>query len=358
MDAFIQVAWTIQGGDPNWMPPLRKEVRHLLSPRHPFWARAERELFLAERDGRVVARIAAIKDMAFIEHQNEQAGAWGFFECERDQETAQALFDAATDWCRARGLACMRGPFNPSTNYEIGMLVAGFDSPPVIMMPYNPPWYPELIEACGLTKEKDLFAYQFLQGHRPPERVAKAVERLRHNPAISVRHTTKATLREDIKLMCRLFEEAWKNNWGFVPLNPAEIDLMAKSLQPILVEDLAFVINYEDEPVAITLLLPDVNPLLKRFNGSIGLTGIFKYLLHRRKIRGTRVLLFGIKPEHRKRGLPFIMLDYLLQKIVGNPDYDYLEAGWTLEDNDAINTLIEAFGGRRHKRYRVYRQEL
>lgn len=358
LDAFIQVAWTVQGQDPNWVPPLRREVKHLLDTRHPFWARAERELFLAWRGGRAVGRIAAIKDTAFIEHQREQAGAWGFFECERDEATARALLDAAADWCRARGLSHMRGPFNPSTNYEIGMLVEGFDSPPTIMMTYNPPWYPELMEACGLAKEKDLFAYLFVKGHRAPERVAKAIQRLRKNTAITLRHTTQATLNEDVRLMCRLFEESWKDNWGFVPMDPAEIDLMARSLRPILVEELAFVINYEDEPVAIALLLPDVNPLLKRLNGSIGLTGIFKYLLHRHEICGTRVLLFGIKPEFRRRGLPLILLDYLLEKVGGNPKYEYLEAGWTLEDNDAINKLLEEFGARRNKRYRIYRREL
>lgn len=358
LDAFIQVAWSVQGADPNWVPPLRKEVKRLLGPSHPFWARAERELFLAERGGCVVGRICAIKDTAFIEHQGEQAGAWGFFECQHDQEAAQALFDAAAQWCRARGLVLMRGPFSPSTNYEIGMLVEGFDVPPAIMMTYNPPWYPALVEGCGLTKEKDLYAYLFLQGHQTPERLLKAIKRLRRNAEISVRHTTRKTLRADVELMCRLFEESWRDNWGFTPMNPAEIDLMAESLLPILDEDLAFVINYSGEPVAIALLLPDVNPLLKRLNGSLGLRGVLKYLLHRREIRGTRVTLFGIKPEFRKRGLPLVLLDYLIEHVGGNPKYDYLEAGWTLEDNDAINSLLEQFGGRRYKRYRIYRQDL
>jgi len=141
-------------------------------------------------------------------------------------------------------------------------------------------------------------------------------------------------------------------------MNPAEIDLMAKSLSPVLDKDLAFVINYDGEPVAIALLLPDVNPLLKRLNGSIGLSGILKYLRYRHEIRGTRVVLFGIKPEYRKRGLPLVLLDYLLEHMYGNPKYDYVEAAWTLETNNEINSVIEAFGGRRYKRYRIYRQEL
>ncbi len=358
LDDFIQVPWSVQGNDPNWVPPLRREVKELLGPKHPFWLRAERELFLAVRDGQVVGRIAAIKDMTFIEHQREQAGAWGFFECQHDLEAARALFDAAAGWCRARGLTHMRGPFNPSTNYEIGMLVEGFDMPPTIMMLYNPPWYPELVEACGLVKEMDLYGAIFVQGYKPPERMMKIIERLRRNPSITVRHTTRSTLKDDVQLMCRMFEESWKDNWGFTPMNPAEIDLMAKSLLPVLDKDLAFVINYDGEPVAIALLLPDVNPLLKRMNGSIGLTGIIKYLLYRHEIRGSRVVLFGIKPEYRRRGLPLVLLDYLLEHMDGNPKYDFVEAAWTLETNDEINSVIAAFGGRRYKRYRIYRREL
>jgi hypothetical protein len=358
LDAFIQASWDIQGSDPCWVPPLRADVRHLLEASHPFWSRAERELFLAERDGKVVGRIAAIKDHAFITQHSEQAGAFGFFECERDADTAKALFATAADWCRGRELALMRGPFNPSTNYEIGTLVEGFDSPPLIMMPHNPPWYPELLEACGLSKEKDLFAYRFERGHKVPEAAAKRASAARANPDINILYTRRGTLKHNVGLMCELFNAAWKDNWGYVPMDPAEVRLMAKDVDFILSEKLAFTITVKGEPAALIMFLPDVNPLLRRLNGSIGLSGVFKFLLHRQEMRGTRLLLCGIKPEFRKLGLSYVLLDYMQTQLFNNPRYDYHEISWVLEDNTAMNDRMLSFGGRRSKRYRIYRMEL
>lgn len=358
LDAFIQTAWDIQGHDPCWVPPLRADVRHLLEISHPFWTHAERELFLAERGGNVVGRIAAIKDEAFITQHGEQAGAFGFFECERDAGTAKALFEAAANWCRACGLAVMRGPFNPSTNYEIGTLVEGFDSPPLIMMPHNPPWYPELIGACGLSKEKDLYAYRFEKGHKVPEGAARRAAATRANPDIGMLYTRRGTLRRNVGLMCELFDEAWKDNWGYVPLNPDEVWLMARDVDFILTEQLAFAMTYKGEPAALFMFLPDVNPLLGRLNGSIGLSGVFKYLHHRNEMRGTRLLLCGIKPEFRGLGLSYALLDYMQTQLFNNPRYDYHEISWVLEDNTAMNARMESFGARRSKRYRIYRMEL
>lgn len=358
LDAFIQAAWDIQGNDPNWVPPLRADLRRLLETSHPFWTHAQRELFLAERGGKVVGRIAAIKDEAFIAQHSEQAGAFGFFECERDAGTATALMDAAADWCRARGLALMRGPFNPSTNYEIGTLVESFDSPPPIMMPHNPPWYPELMEACGLAKEQDVFAYRFERGHRPPEAAARRAAQAGANPDIGLLFTRRGTLGRNVDLMCELFAEAWKDNWGFVPLNPAEVRLMAKDVDFILSEKLAFAITVKGEPAALIMFLPDVNPLLRRLNGSIGLRGVFQYLLHRNEMRGTRLLLCGIRPKFRGQGLSYVLLDYMQRQLFDNPRYDYHEISWVLEDNAAMNARMESFGARRSKRYRIYRMEL
>jgi len=358
LEAFIQVAWSVQGGDPCWVPPLRADVRHLLATAHPFWTHAERELFLAERGGRVVGRIAAIKDDAYIAQHGEQAGAFGFFECERDAATAGALFAAAAGWCRARGLTHMRGPFNPSTNYEIGTLVEGYDTPPLIMMPHNPPWYPELIEACGLVKEKDVFAYRFERGHKVPEAAAKRAAAMRQNPDIAIRYTRRGTLKRDADLLCELFAATWKDNWGYVPMNPAEVRLMAKDVDFILTRELAFAITYKGEPAALMMFLPDVNPLLKRLNGAIGLRGVFQYLFHRHEMRGTRLLLCGIRPEFRQLGLSYALLDYMQTHLFDNPRYDYHEISWVLEDNASMNARMESFGGRRYKRYRIYRLEL
>lgn len=358
LKAFVQVPWDIQGQDPNWVPPLRKEVRRLLSPPHPFWLRAERELFLAERDGRVVGRIAAIMDTAFIEYQNELAGAWGFFECERSQQCADALFDAARQWCQSRGLTHFRGPFNPSTNYEIGLLVEGFDSPPTIMMTYNPPWYAELVEGAGLAKEKDVLAFHFSREAAVPDWALAVSRRLREKGDVTIRQVSKKNLHKDVELMCRLYEQSWADNWGFVPMSPGEVTAMVESLLPILDEELAFFLYVGDDPAGVGLILPDVNPLLKRFNGSVGLLGIFTYLRYKAEIRGTRALLFGVTPQYRQMGLPLVLLDYMMELQARKTQYDTLESGWNLEDNQAINLLLEDFGGRAYKRYRIYRQDL
>jgi len=358
LDAFIQLAWSVQGADPCWVPPLRAAVRHLLETAHPFWKHAQRELFLAERDGRVIGRIAAIRDEDVIAQSGEQAGAFGFFECEDNADTARALFEAAAGWCRARGLGLLRGPFNPSTNYEIGLLVAGFDSPPAIMMPHNPPWYAGLVEACGLSKEKDILAFRFRSGHRAPEDARKRAEVLRDDPDITFRFLRRGTLLRDADLLCRIFNDAWKDNWGFSPMRPEEIRLMSRDVDFILSEELAFAAFHRGEPAALFLFLPDVNPLLKRLNGSIGLRGALQYLLHRNEMRGTRLLLCGIRPAFRKLGLSYALLDYMQTRLFPNPLYDYHEVGWVLEDNADMIARMTGFGAHLTKRYRIYRMEL
>lgn len=357
LEAFIELPWRIQGGDPNWVPPLRDSVRTLLAPAHPFWKRAERQLFLAWRDGQPVGRIAAIMDQAFIEYHGELAGAWGFFECADDPQAASLLFDEAQVWLMERGLNLMRGPFNPSTNYEIGLLAEGFDSPPCIMMTYNPPRYCALVESCGLSKEKDVLAFQFRRGHTLPQWMLDISRRLVDKGEVRIRHMSKKNLLAEVELMSGLYRAAWAKNWGFVPMSGEEIAAMAEELAPVLDEELAFFLYVGDDPAAVGLILPDVNPMLKRLNGKIGVTGVFKYLLHKSEIRGLRGLLFGVKPEYQQMGVPLVALDYVLRLAEGKRQYDTLEMSWTLEDNHAVNDLLLDLGGRQYKRYRIYRKD-
>ncbi len=357
LETFIGLAWTVQGQNPHWVPPLRSEVKKLLDTKHPFWLRAERQLFLAEREGRAVGRIAAIMDAAFIDYHHELAGAWGFFECENDQEAASALFEEAQAWCMGKGLTHFRGPFNPSTNYEIGMLVQGFDVPPAIMMTYNPPWYCELVEGAGLAKEKDLLAFEFRRGHQLPQWVLDISGRLVDKGEVRLRHMDKKNLLSEVELMSSLYQAAWARNWGFVPMSHAEIEAMAESLLPILDEDMAFFLYVGDDPAGVGLLLPDVNPLLKRLNGKVGVGGLVKYLLYKSEIRGVRALLFGVKPQYHQMGVPLVALDYVLKKAEAKTRYETLEMSWNLEDNEGINALLLDFGGRISKRYRLYRKD-
>lgn len=357
LNIFIDIAWRIQGENSNWVPPLRNNVRKLLSPAHPFWLKAEGQLFLAERDGVPVGRIAAIMDTTYIEYHHELAGAWGFFECANDHEVANALFEEAQAWCMGKGLAFFRGPFNPSTNYEIGLLVEGFDSPPCVMMTYNPPWFAELVEGSGLTKEKDVLAFQFKRGHKLPEWVLDVSRRLVDKGEVRIRHMDKKSILSEVKLMSSLYRAAWGRNWGFVPMSHDEIEAMAEELLPILDEELAFFLYVGDDPAGVGLILPDVNPLLKRLNGKIGLAGMFKYLRYKSEIRGLRGLLFGVKPQYQQMGVPLVALEYVLSLAERKQQYDTLEMSWTLEDNAAVNGLLLDLGANPYKRYRIYRKD-
>jgi len=357
LDTFINLAWVIQGKDLNWVPPLKAEQAKLLSPGHPFWTQAEGRLFLAERDGRAVGRVAAIMDKAHIAYHQELSGAWGFFECADDPEAAQALFNAARTWCMERGLTCCRGPLNPSTNYEIGMLVEGYGSPPCVMMTYNPPRYAALVEGCGLIKEKDVLAFRFRRGHELPQWAVDISRRVMDKGEVCVRHVDKKRLLSEVELMSELYRSAWARNWGFVPMSRAEIQAMAEALMPILDEELAFFLYVGDDPAAVCLVLPDVNPMLRRLDGKLGITGVFKYLLHKSEIRGLRCLLFGVKPQYQQMGVPLAALDYILKLAAKKRQYDVMEMGWTLEDNEAVNGLLLELGGEAYKRYRIYRMD-
>ncbi|MBN2139782.1 MAG: hypothetical protein JW718_02135 [Desulfovibrionaceae bacterium] len=356
---FIDLAWDIYQGDPNWVAPIRSELARMLDPaRHPFWERAERELFVVRRAGRAVGRVAAILDRAHNEFSAERACAFGFFECRDDQDAAEALLLAVADWARARGLEFVRGPLNPSTNYETGLLVAGFDSPPGLMMPYNPDYYPRLLAGCGLSKEKDLFSYLLTRQEGIPQWMLDLSARINQRGGVVYRQADMARLPDEVRLMNRIYAECWSENWGFSPMSDQEIEEQARALKRIAVPELVMFIEVDGEPAGCFLALPDFNPLLRRLDGVLGPSALVKKWLFWKEIKGVRVLLFGVRKKYRAMGLPLAGVLRFMDLAHRFTRYDYLEAGWTLEDNDEVNTLIEDFGGRLHKRYRVYRRDL
>jgi hypothetical protein len=357
LDSFIDLPWRIYAGNPYWVPPLKKMIRRLLDPKlHPFWRFSERVLFLALRDGRPVGRIAGIIDHNYNSFHNAGMGVWGFFECENDPEAAIALFDRVQEWVCRRGMTFLRGPLNPSINYEIGLLSEGFDKPPTFMMPYTHPYYLDLVESAGFHKEKELKSFFVDRSWAPPDWMMKLGERVEARSGVHVRNADKKNLARDVALIKHIFDEAWKENWGFVPMTDEETQEMTVNLVKIADPDLAFFIFVKDEPVGVGLAVPDINPLLKRLNGRIGLLGPLKYLLYRKEIRGIRGLLFGIKEGYRQLGLPFVGLKHIMASVRKSDKYDFLELGWNLEDNEAINQLEVEGGARPYKRYRIYRK--
>lgn len=361
LDDFVALPWAVHARHPLWVPPLRAQDKALLTPgKHPFWNAARRELFLAVRGNEIAGRIAAIVDDNHNAYARERCGVFGFFECRNDRPAAHALFAAARDWLAGQGMSFMRGPINPSTNYTCGMLVDGFDCPPAIMMPWNPPYYAELAESWHLRKEQDLFAY-LIERERLnlPQWLRDEVARIKAEGRFTRRISSRATLAEDIRIMLDLYRESWAQNWGFTPLSPAEADELVGELKTYLQPDFFVLFFHRGIPAAGMVALPDFNPLLKRLNGRIGITAPWHFWKARKEMQGSyRIILFGIKPEFRLMGLPLLLLDYMLEQAAAHPDFKRVEGSWVLEDNTAIDDLIEDFSGRITKRYRLYRRDI
>jgi hypothetical protein len=359
MKTFVDLPWELYGDDQYWIPPVKSQVIQLLTPgRHPFWAFSRRELFLARRGSEVVGRIAAIVDDHYNEYQQEKMGIWGFFECQRDPEAAGALFNAAIDWVRKQGMEFIRGPLNPSLNYESGLLVHGFESRPTFLMTYNPPYYMELVKLSGFRKEKDLLTYLSTRDIKPPEWAMNLGERLAQKQEVKIRNMNPKHFDDEVRLLTRLYIECWGDNWGFSPPTASEVRDMVNSIYPILDLDMAFFLYVQDEPMGVCVVLPDVTPLLKRFNGKLGLGALIKKHLYWNEINGCRGFILGVKEEYRQVGAPLVALHYLMEAAKNKPQYYYVELGWNLEDNQAINLLYEESGLRPHKRYRIYRRDL
>lgn len=352
---FITLPWKIYRGNPYWVPPLISEEKKLLSPgRNPFWEHAERELFIAFRGKEAVGRIAAIVDRDFIAYHNEQTGYFGFFECLDDHEAARALFSATEAWLKEQGLKKMIGPLNPSTNATCGLLLEGYDSSPKLMMPYTLPYYHTLLEECGLTKARDLLAYHIPVPEKMNPRLEKIAVVLKKR-GLNVRNIRMKEFHQELKLVREIYNSAWSENWGFVPITEAEIEHMADELKPIVIPELVFFAEYKGKPVGFYLVLPDYNQVIKKMNGKMGPLQIITFLLGRRKITDIRLMMAGIEEEYRKKGLDGLL--YLESaRAARDLGYKDSEISWLLEDNLLVIRATEMMGGTLDKKYRIYQK--
>ncbi len=356
---FINLPWTIYQSDDNWVPPLKFMIKQTLdTQKHPFWKFSQQKLFTAKRNGKTVGRIAGIIDNNSNEFHSERMCGWGFFECRNDSEAAGALFAAVEQWAEKNGMKFLRGPLNPSTNYDVGMLVNGFEFPPSIMMPYNPDYYPALVESCGFAKEMDLYALRIKRGQKPTPRLQRLVKRIRRNPDISIRPVNKKDFLNEIKIVQDIYNSAWSKNWGFVPMTDEEMTHLAKEMLHIMDERLIFFIYYKQEPVGVCIMLPNYNHLLKAFNGKISVAGLIKIINYKKYIDSARILAMGIKKSHQHLGVPLVAFDYLLGLWEHDSVYKEIEVGWNLEDNYDIIKYEEEVGCRIYKTYRIYRKDV
>ena len=357
LDRFIALPYDLHRRDAMWVPPLRRDVKILLSPaKNPFFRHAEAQYWLAVRDGRPVGRIAAIKNDEHQRIHEDRVGFFGFFESIDDQSVATALFDTAAEWLRARGFDTMRGPMSPSINDESGLLVEGFDTPPVIMMPHNPRYYVPLHERYGFAKAKDLIAFEG-SGFTTPERLLRAATVLAERKGISLRSLNMKRFHDEIELVKRLFNLAWEKNWGFVPMTDAELDHLAAQLKPVIIPDLVCFAELKGEPVGFGAAIPDLNVALKHNPSGRMFPGILKVLWHARKISRLRVALLGTVKEYRGRGIDALMYHWIWTK--GNAHgFGWAEAGWMLEDNAAMINAALQLGFKPYKTYRVFDKPL
>jgi GNAT superfamily N-acetyltransferase len=359
---FIRFAYSIYRNDPSWVPPLEMERKDFLDPKkNPFFEYGELELFLARRGGQLVGRIAAIRNPRHMQIHGTKEGFFGLFECVNDAGVARALLDTAAAWLRERGMDAMLGPANVSSNQDWGLLIDGFGTPPAIMMPHNPTWYQGLLEANGLTKAKDLYAFELSSSAEPPEKVVRIAEKMRQREGITVRPVNLKDFKGEVERIRDIYNSAWEKNWGFVPFTDAEFDHLAKEMKTVVRPELALMAEVKGEPVAFSLTLPDANQAIKAANGRLtnfGLPiGLAKLVLASRRINRLRLTILGIKEGYRRRGLDAILyLDTLRNaKRLG---YVGGEISWTLEDNHLVNRAIESMGGQRSKTYRVYQRAL
>ncbi|MFH1551013.1 MAG: N-acetyltransferase [Planctomycetota bacterium] len=359
---FIRLPYRLYRDNPNWVPPLIMEQKRLLNTaKHPFYKHAAIEMLLATRNGSTVGRIAAVADDKFIDFHQERIGFFGFFECdlrgggERARETTHALLNAAEEWLREKEMVEIRGPTSPSTNYECGTLVKGFDSPPVIMMPYNPPEYPQLIESAGFEKGRDLISYIFDLPDMPEK--AYRVSRICERRGYLLRPVNMKRFEQEAETMLGIYNSAWEKNWGFVPMSDEEFMEMAAQMKQIVVPDLILMAEHRGKIVGFSIGLPDINIILKRMNGRLFPFGLFKFILGFRRINLARILVLGVAKEHRRQGIDAMMT---IRSFIEGHKHGYFKGdfGWILDDNEVTNNLMLGFGSRPYKRFRIYRKPL
>jgi ribosomal protein S18 acetylase RimI-like enzyme len=358
LKGFVEFLYRLYAADADFVPPLRSDVRWMLDrTQNPFWMHARRTLFLARRGERVVGRIAAIADDEHNRVHADRTAFFGFFECENDPEAARALFAAAEQAAKRLLPGCdkLRGPVNPSMNDEVGFLLAAESEagPPVLMMTYNPAYYLDLAAAAGFAKEKDLVALLAPVDDRSFARLGRITDAVRRrNPELTFRTIRMDDFPRELEKVKVVYNGAWENNWGFVPMTSEELDAMAKKLKDLIYPPIVWFVEAGDKPVAFMLGMPDFNQVLIRMGGRLFPFGWLTFLLGKKKVDRIRLLAFGVLPEYRRKGLDAVCyFEGYKRAIAGG--FKTVEFSWILEDNLDLLKPIEVFEGRLYRRYRL-----
>lgn len=357
---FLQLESVIYRDDPHWVPPLwmvRKEsvgFKH-----HPFYDNASRKAFLVRRGDQVVGRVLAIVNHAHNERYEEQRGFFGFYECFDDTEASQFLFTHACRWLKQQGMTDVRGPANPSLNYEVGLLIDGFDSPPSFMITHNPPYYERLVEAFGFEKAQDMYCYEagFHMLADIDPKIKFVIDEATRRFKVECRPLDRKKFDTDVREFLKIYNLSLDRTWGYVPMNEAEVDHMAKSLKYLIVPEYTSMALIDGKPVGAGFGLLDYNQIIKKIGGKLFPFGWIRLLTGKKKIDRIRLISANVLPEYQKWGLGLVTLAPLLPPAIENGIY-WGEFSWVLESNSLSRGSIERGGAERFKTHRIYDRSL
>ncbi len=355
---FIKFPFKLYKNNPNWVAPLISDQKTFFDPeKNPYFKHSEVQLFLAYKDKEIVGRISAQTNANHNKTHNDKIGFFGFFEAIDDQKVANILFDTSKNWIKNKGMNAMRGPASFSVNDECGLLMDAFDLSPIVMMTYNPEYYIKLFENWGFEKSMDLLAYN-AEVKPPPERLKRLSDKIEKRGHFTVRNLTtknKNKLREDIEKIFTIYETAWSDNWGYVPMSAEEFDLLVDSLLPIILPELIFIAEVDGEAVGLSVTLPDYNYVLKKMKGKMLPFGWLKFLLYKDKIPGLRVVIMGVLDEYKGRGIDVVMY-CKTHEVAQNHKIPFKEAefSWILESNTMMNKIATTLDAKVYKTYRMF----
>ena len=361
-DAFIKFAWRIYQNDSAWVAPLLLERKEFLDrKKHPFFEHGDAALFLARVGGEIVGRIMASDDPRYNSLHQSNVGCFGLFESVDDASVAAALFDAAADWLRNKGRDEMMGPIDYSTNYVCGLLVEGFEFPPTLLTAHNPPYYESFMEGSGFRKVTDFYAWWFSEPAEAAARLRRLAASVKRRHSATIRPGDLKDFRAEAGRLREIYNEAWKDNWGFVPFSEKEFEFLAKELKHLVVPEFTLIAEVGAEPVGFILCVPDINVALRKINGrltSCGLPiGLAKLLYHKSRIRTARLIALGVKPKYRRGGIAEMLVLRIIEDAMLGRGFSG-ELSMTLEDNHLINRFLTAIGAKKYKTYRIYQRRI
>jgi len=358
---FIDLPFRLYRNDPYWVPPVKYFQKELFNrQKHPFHKHSDVTVFLArDAKGRAAGRIVSIVNHIHNDHHNEKTGFFGFLEGEKDEELFRLLLVAAEEELQAAGMNKVRGPMNFSTNEECGLLVKGFDSSPLIMMTYNPPWYADMLEGTGYEKLKDLYAYYLDSDVLDYSRMSRIADLVRKRTDAVIRDISVKHIHSEVPIIMDIYNECWEDNWGFVPMTKQETDMMADELKMIMIPQLAPLVEINGEPIAFAISLPDANQAFRRAGGSlIKAVLALKVPLFRTRINQVRVMLLGVRKAFRGRGLEALLIDRVIKSSI-EMSMGRGELSWILEDNMPMRRILEKdLHADPYRIYRIYQKNI